>query len=479
MKSEKEEAMKIIRGCTLLFSAALVACGGGNETVAGIDSRGTPERLGVVSKGTIAGFGSIIVNGVRFDTDNASIDVDGNPGTQSDLKVGHVVVVHGTMDDDGTNAVADTVSFGDLVEGPISSIDSTAGTITVLGQLIIIDASTSFDDDISPASIDGLNVNDTVEVSGFFLADGSVSATRIERKPAGTELEITGHINNLSGTTFKINDLTVDFSAATLDDFPTGLPENGQLVEVKGNNLGGAGELIATRVEFKGDDLDADDGDQIEIEGFITRFVSATDFDVEGIPVTTNESTVFENGESGDLALNRKVEVEGLIDADGVVVASKVEIKLANFLRIEGSVDSMTDSSVTIFGIQINVDSLTRFEDKSAMSLDTFGLSDINVGDYLETRGYENASGIVATRVDREDFDNQVSIRAFVDSVSDPNFTIRGVPIETNAATVFRDTMEQVISASEFFALAMGRLVEAEGSPSNGGILASEVEMED
>ena len=249
--------MKFFKSCAWLLSAALVACDG-DETVAGIDGRGTPERLSVVSKGTITGFGSIVVNGIRFDTDSASIDVDGNPGTQSDLKVGHVVVVRGTMDDDGTNAVADAVSFGDVVEGPISAIDTDAGTITVLGQLIVIDADTSFDDDISPASIDGLNVNDTVEVSGFFLADGSVSATRIERKPAGTEFEITGHISNLSGTTFDINDLVVDFSGAALDDFPTGMHENGQLVEVKGNNLGGAGELIATRVEFKGDDLDAD-----------------------------------------------------------------------------------------------------------------------------------------------------------------------------------------------------------------------------
>lgn len=232
------------------------------------------------------------------------------------------------MDDDGTNAVADAVSFGDLVEGPISAIDTAAGTITVLGQLIIIDADTSFDDEISTASIDGLKVNETVEVRGFFLADGSVSATRIERKSAGTEFEVTGHVSNLSGTTFQINDLTVDFSMAQLDDFPAGSPENEQLVEVKGNNLGGSGELLATRVE-------------------------------------------------------------------------------------------------------------------------------------------------------REDFGGEVAIRAFVDSVSDPNFTIRGVPIETDDNTEFRDNMEQVIPASDFFAQAMGRLVEAEGSPSNGGILASKVEMED
>ena len=471
--------MKLFRGYTLLISAALVACDSGYETVAGIDARGAPVRVGVVSTGTITGFGSIIVNGIHFDTANAAIEVDGNPGIQSDLKVGHIVVVHGTMDDDGANAVADAVSFSDVVEGPISAIDTVAGTITVLGQLIIIDADTSFDDDISPASIDGLNINDTVEVSGFFLADGSISATRIEREPAGTELEITGLVSMLTATTFQINDLIVDFSAAQLDDFPTGSPENGQLVEAKGNNLGGAAELLATRVEFKGKDLEAEDGDQVEVEGFITRFVSATDFDVAGVRVTTNGSTEFENGTAGDLALNRKVEVEGSVDANGLITATKVEIKLANFIRIEGIVELVTDTSITIFGVQVNVDSLTRFEDKSAMSLDTFGVVDITEGDYLETRGFENATGVVATRVDREDFDNQVAIRAFVDSVSDPNFTIRGVPVETNALTVFRDTLDQEIPAGDFFAEALDRLVEAEGSPSNNGILASEVQMED
>jgi len=478
MKFDKEKTMKCFRSCTLMLSAALVACGGSDEMFAGIDARGTPVRVSVVAKGTITGFGSIIVNGIRFDTASASIDVDGNAGTQSDLKVGHVVVVRGTMNDDGTDAVADAVSSGDLVEGPISAINTTAGTITVLGQLIVIGDDTSFDD-ISPASIDGLNVNDTVEVSGFFLADGSISATRIERKSAGSEFEVTGHISNLTATTFQINDLTVDFSAAQLDDFPAGSPENGQRVEVKGNNLGGNGQLLATRVEFKGDELEADDGDQVEIEGFITLFESALDFEVDGIPVITNASTVFENGESGDLALNSKVEVEGPIDANGIITATKVQIKLANFIRIEGIVELVTDTSVTILGVQINVDSLTRFEDKSAVRLEIFGQTDINVGDYLETRGFEIASGVVATRVEREDFDDEVAIRAFVDSVSAPNFTIRGVPIETNAATVFRDTLDQVIPAGDFFAQAMGRLVEAEGSPNNGGILANEVEMED
>jgi hypothetical protein len=277
---------------------------------------------------------------------------------------------------------------------------------------------------------------------------------------------------------FELGVLAVDFSGAQLDNFPAGTPEDGQRVEVKGMNFGIGGELLATRVEFKGSDLGGANGDQAEVEGFITRFSSASDFDVEGVSVVTNGSTIYVNGTAADLALNRKVEVEGSVDTSGRITATKVEIKLSNFIRIEGRVDSVASSSVVIFGVTINTDALTRFEDKSSADLETFGLANIDVGDYLETRGYENAQGVVAARIEREDFADDVAIRAFVDSVSDPGFTIRGVTIETNGATVFRDNDNQVIDSGAFFGQAMDRLVEASGMESNGGILADEVQLE-
>ena len=471
--------MKISTGIMLIVSMTLAACGGGGEQTAGIDARGNPVAVGVVSKGTISGFGSVIVNGVRYNTNTAAFDIDGSDGVQSDLAVGDVVTIRGTVNDDGTSPTASSVTFDDAVEGPIQAIDAAAGTMTVLGQLVRTDADTSFDDSISPASLDGLAIDDIVEISGFVLADGSISATRVEQKPAGGEFEVTGEVSNLTATTFTINALTVDFSAAQLDNFPGGTPEAGQRVEAKGMSLGAGGQLLATRVEFKGTDLGGDAGDAAEIEGFITRFVSASDFDVEGVRVTTTGSTTFTNGTSADLGLNRKVEVEGSINASGVVVAANVELKLSNFIRIEGRVDAVGAASVTIFGVVINTNAVTRFEDKSSADLETFNLSNINVGDYLETRGYEDATGVVATQVERDDFRGDVAIRAFVDTVSDPTFTIRGVQIETNAGTEFRDLNDQPISSGVFFGQAMGRLVEANGTESNGGILADQVDLED
>jgi len=462
----------------LLGGALLIAACGGNEQVAGIDARGNPAPSAVVSKGTITGFGSVIVNGVTYGTNSATFSIDGSTGTQSDLAVGDVIVVRGTINDDGTSPTAESITFDDAVEGPISAIDLDAQTLTVLGQLVRVDADTSFDDSISPASMDGLSVTDVVEVSGFFLADGSISATRIEPKPAGGELELTGIVANLAGTTFEINGLVVDFSSAMLNNFPSGAPENGQRVEAKGNSLGGSGELLATRVEFKGGDL-GDDGDRAELEGFITRVVSATDLDVEGVPVMTDAQTVFENGTSADLALNRKVEVEGNINAAGVLVATKVEIKAAGFIRIESLVEDVQADQLTVLGIVINVDELTRYEDKSAARVELFGLADISAGEYVEVRGFEDSSGVIATRLEREDFDGDVALRGFVDSVNDPDFTILGVTITTSVATIFSDIDGSPLTPAEFFLQASGRLVEASGTLNGSIIVADEIEFDD
>lgn len=461
----------------LTSTLTVASCGSGGEKVAGIDGRGTPTPVAVVSKGTISGFGSVIVNGVAFNTNATTFAIDGNVGTQADLSVGDVIVVRGTVNEDGTSPTANSITFDDAVEGPISAIDATNQTLTVLGQTVHVDADTSFDDSISPASLEGLTVTDVVEVSGFFLADGSISATRIELKAVPGELELTGHVSNVSGTTFEINGFTVDFSAAMLEDFPAGSPENGQLVEAKGDTLGGSGELLATRVEFKDGDL-GENGDRAELEGFITRFGSTTDFDVEGVPVTTNGQTTYENGSATDLAVNRKVEVEGDINSAGVLVATKVEIKASGFVRIESLVEDVQADNLTVLGIVIRVNTATRLEDQSDIDQEPFNLSHVVVGDYVEIRGYEDANGIVATRLEREDFDGDVALRGFVDSLSDPDFTILGVTISTVFATTFADVDGSPLTPAEFFLQADGRLVEATGTLNGAVITASEVELE-
>lgn len=463
-----------------LISVALLmaACGGGGEQVAGIDGRGAPpSAVGVVSLGTITGFGSVIVNGQTFNTNSATFTIDGQPGIQSDLSVGDVVLIEGTITSGGT-PVASSVTYDDAVEGPISAIDPAAETITVLGQRVRIDAGTSFDDGISPKSIAGLAVNEVVEVSGFFLADGSISATRIERKAPGGEFELTGIVSNAGATTFEINGFVVDYSDAMLLGFVNGAPENGQRVEAKGDSIVND-ELVATEVEFKGGDF-GDDGDEAEVEGFITVFNSVTDFVVGGVRVTTNAQTTYENGTSADLDVDRKVEVEGDISASGVLVAESVEFKPTGELRIESLVEDVQASQLTVLGITIAVNAATRFEDDSDADIETFNLSNVVVGNYVEIRAYDDGGTITATLLARDDFRGDVALRGFVESVADPNFVILGVTIATSAATSFTDNDGVTeLEPAEFFGQAnSSRLVEASGTLIGAIINAEDVEFE-
>jgi hypothetical protein len=179
----------------------LAACGGGGSS----NSAPQPaaQSVPVVSSGAITGFGSVFVNGVRFETSSAAFTINGKPGTQGDQRVGHVVTVHGHRDDNG-NSTADRIDFDDLVQGPVDTVDAAAGTLVVMGQTVLIDADTSFDDNIPGSSLAGLNAGDIVEVSGMRRADGDIQATRIEAKPAGRLFEDTGITSNVDTAAHKM-----------------------------------------------------------------------------------------------------------------------------------------------------------------------------------------------------------------------------------------------------------------------------------
>ena len=465
--------------------------GGGGGSTPVVNPPPPPPVGGIgrtgIAQGPISTFGSVVVNGVRYDTSSSTFSINGSSGSQDDLRVGQVVTVSGTIDDNGVDGSADQVSFDDNVKGPIQSIDIATSQVVVLGQTVLISPETSFDDSISPASIEGLSVDDIVEVSGLVDSAGRITATRIESKPVGTELEVLGTVSNLDSASFlfNINNLVVDYSAATLDNFSGGQISNGDFVEAKGTSLSNAGELIATRVELKNGVPGVAEGVHVEIQGFITRFVSAQDFDVSGLPVTTTASTFYEGGAAGDLGLNIKVEVEGEIDSNGVLVATKVDIRRAKAVRATANVDSVNaaSSSLVMLGITVSVDALTRLEDKSDADLRPLTLADINAGDYVEVRGGEFPAGsgsILATILEREDADPDTILQGFVETPGDPSFTILGVTIQTGSGTVFRDVDDSVMSASEFFnQLAPNSLVKAKGSETSDTVIsAEEVEFE-
>lgn len=466
----------------LVAIAAIVACGGyggsGNTYTPGTVSM--PARLAV---GTITGFGSVRLNGLEFETTSATIMVNGKAAQQSDLHAGQMIEVKGHHDTGSDQDVADEIEFRANVAGPVSAIDAVAQTLVVLGQTVSVSADTSFADNISPANLASISVGDILEVSGMQATDGTVHATRIERKPAGTQLQVIGTASATDATakTLGINALVVDFSTATLIGFPSAGPKDGDLVEASGAALNSAGALVATELELRtGKELKADTDSKSEVEGLITRFASPADFDVAGRPVATSSTTMFDGGAASDLALNLRVEVEGTVDANGVLDAAKVHIAQPAEDRLVGQVESVAAGSATlvVLGIQITVDGMTRLEDHGPTKLETFSLADVRSGDWLEIRGGVSGAGsasLTATRVDRLQPQANVSLTGAVASVAQPNFTILTTTIATTPATQFANGL----NATTFFASTAGKIVSVRGSWDGATLTAQSVQVGD
>jgi hypothetical protein len=217
------------------------------------------------------------------------------------------------------------------------------------------------------------------------------------------------------------------------------------------------------------------------VEGLITRYVSATDFDVAGRKVTTSAATRYEGGTAADLQLNVKVEAEGTIDSAGVLVAVKIEFKRGNNAGLAGIVDNVAaDSSglggtLTVLGVTIVVDNNTRIEDKSDARVEMFRLSNVQVGDYVQVRGTETgALKLTASRLERRRSSSESWVRGTVRDLASPGFTALGVPVTTSASTRFEE-----LSSTSFFANAAGRVVKVRGTETANQIAATRVEFED
>jgi hypothetical protein len=81
-----------------------------------------------------------------------------------------------------------------------------------------------------------------------------------------------------------------------------------------------SGALIADEVVYRDTGLPGAVGDAAAVQGWITRYGSATDFDVNGYRVVVTSGTTI----TGDLGLDAFVDVRGSIVADGAVRMSQI-----------------------------------------------------------------------------------------------------------------------------------------------------------
>ncbi len=337
-----------------LFSVfLLISCGSGGG--GGMTAGGGIGGTGIISQGAISAFGSIFVNGTEFDTSNAAIIVNGEEIGVGDafvldnLDIGRVVTVEGTGNLDDISAVANRVIYNDNVAGPVedvSVIDDTTKEIVVLGQTVIVNVITK----LKETTFDTIAKDDVVEVSGYLDDAGAIRATFLGKIGDITTIliyEVTGFVANLNtdSKTFKINDLTVDYSSADTSALPGNVPSDGLFVEVVGNLDVTSGVMIAEKIELE-EELDDGDGDEIEIMGFVTEIISENDiikFRIGNQEVHVDsdpEIVTYVDGEPSDIAPGQKLEAEGRL-VGGVLIADEIEFWEPDQIEVEGIVDEV------------------------------------------------------------------------------------------------------------------------------------------
>jgi hypothetical protein len=352
----------------LMSSVLLVSCSGSGGP---FFASGGIDGSGVISQGSISGFGSIFVNGTEFDTSNAAIIINGveigigDDAVRQNLDIGRVITAEGKRFEDPNTAVADRVTYSNNVKGPVVSIleiDDVTKEIVVLGQTVIVNTATNF----KHTTFDTIAENDVVEVSGLFDDTGAIYATFIGKTVGGVpglEVEVTGYTVNLDPVlrSFEINGLTVDYSSADTSGLPGGMPDEGLFVEVQGTLDAIGEEMVASKIQ-PGDKLDAVDAAEIEVTGFVTDFSSSSEFTVGNQPVQTGEDTLFVDGTQANISLGRKLEAEGIL-VDGVLLATEIEFWDPNQIEVEGFVTEVIPPSEFKIGSQlVQTDVTTVFE---------------------------------------------------------------------------------------------------------------------
>jgi len=386
----RSHLVQALRASVATVALLLASCGGD------VDSGGTGSP--VYASGTITGFGSVIVGGVHFDDARATVlDGDGTVRSRDDLRLGMTTEVRGSAvstDGSGTSvSTASSIAFSSDLLGRVGSIDAANAQLVVLGQTVDITASTVFDDASLSGGLAALSVGDIVEVYALFDATtGRHAATRIERKSTAVSDVLRGVVSQLdpAARTFSIGSERISYAAFT--GTPPAALTNGSVVRVRLNpvQVGGVWQVSALADGVRR----LPDQEAVRLEGLVTAFVSARQFNVDGVAVDASALT------ASGVALGVRVEVEGTARA-GVLVASEVSVKGgggddAGEFELRGVVASPDPAhlSFVVRGVTI-VYSLTATEFRNGTA------AGIVAGANVEARGPLSPDGtrLLATRI--------------------------------------------------------------------------------
>ena len=457
----------------VMTALLVVACGGG------VGSGGTGAAAQLAS-GTVSGFGSVIVDGQRYDDRRVAPHREDAPGveTLSDVRLGQQVEVE--FDDQGapTGLHVHTTLAGavDTVAAP--------GRFTVLGQVVQVNTDaatgpvTQFDGGYTGAA--DVQPGDAVEVHGLIVPEGGASivrATRVERLAAlPAYLKATGIVSALGANGFQLGALSVHTAGAVVVPPGRTLAE-GQLVTVFALPTGRSGSADAPQVqaaEVRIRDAAAA-GTRVTLGGNVAGLDAAGKRFVLGTQVVDYAAATL-SPPALALADGQYVRVSGTLRADGTLLAERVTLR-------DGRNEPESELKGNIIGLDVATQRFTLRD----VAVDASGVGSIEgcpggvlaEGLYVQVEGTLGPTGVRAREIscESEPAGGTVGRKGTAGSVDAAAHRFVLTTAGGTAVTVAwgDDTFFEGITA----ATLDGRRLEVEGVFDAGVLVARKIHLDD
>ncbi|MFC1503165.1 DUF5666 domain-containing protein [Pseudomonadota bacterium] len=385
-----------------MLVVAVAGCNSGSESssellpVASNKISGSVDSLSYTEK-------TLSVNGYHLDATNAEINYESMLLSLNTVTTGMHVKV------DASNESASTIRLNPAFTGQVSSVNG--------DSISINDIEFTF-----PELNAEIAAGDWVMVSAQMQADGSWKVRSIDKFDSLLVSEAEGRVKDLDpfALTFKVGNLVVDYSLATLEDIQ--VLQDGQWVEAYGQYENGV--LNASKVDGE-DESDLDDIDQEGMISWVNTEQSVFEINAH-TQVVLNESTRFEDGTKDNLVIGRMVDVE-LKYAAGRLIGVEVDFEDGEGLhsdkfRVEGLAD-YTSGQLTLNGIEFIIDANTRFDGILRSKLN---------GSWVELEGTELNSQFLVREIGAESQDDEIDLEGRVD-----NNTMWGYSSSDNSLATF------------------------------------------
>lgn len=282
------------------------------------------------AQGSISGFGSVVVNGIKFDDTNATVLVNGSAAHSSDLRIGMVAGVQGQSGAMPTLGTASRIDVWTAAQGTISAV--TSGQITLNGMTIKTDSGTVFDGVASAAQL----------TPGMRVAVWGLQASADARSWTATRIAVVTDTTAVSSGLVSVSNGVRSLNGIMLTGTAAGALDSGNLVRVSGTLSAAGDSLEVTSATLLGPLAGATQHGEGELEGVVTTMLSGSHFMMGSTEVDASNAVLEPS--TLQITVGTRVEVEGTWQA-GLLKASKVETESEQILtqvEIEAPIEQFT-----------------------------------------------------------------------------------------------------------------------------------------